>query len=76
MEGSHALLQVLKAMLEQLPPTAHPMDVLRTGCSALGCLEPEQDFDDQLRVADRLLAVFPSMLLYWYRYHTSRHRIN
>jgi 2-methylcitrate synthase len=59
----------LKAILEQLPASTHPMDVLRTGCSALGCLEPESRERDQLQVAHRLLAAFPSMLLYWYQFH-------
>src|SRR3989440_65161 len=46
----------LKTVLEQLPGNTHPMDVLRTGCSALGCLEPEGPGRDQHAVADRLLA--------------------
>jgi 2-methylcitrate synthase len=63
----------LKAVLEQLPATAHPMDVLRTGCSALGCLEPEGADRDALAVANRLLAAFPSMLLYWHHFaHAGR----
>lgn len=69
LQGLRALPRALKAVLERLPATAHPMDVLRTGCSALGCIEPERDFSEQHRVADRLLATFPGMLLYWYRYH-------
>ena len=59
----------LKTVLEQLPADTNPMDVLRTGCSALGCLEPEGPGRDQYQVADRLLATFPSMLLYWYQFH-------
>lgn len=63
----------LRIVLEQLPATAHPMDVLRTGCSALGCLEPESEDRGALVVANRLLAAFPSMLLYWYQFaHTGR----
>ncbi|MFW6341256.1 MAG: citrate/2-methylcitrate synthase, partial [Wenzhouxiangella sp.] len=58
----------LKEVLERIPASAHPMDVLRTGCSFLGNLEPETDFDQQQHVADRLLAAFPSMIGYWYRY--------
>jgi 2-methylcitrate synthase len=45
------------------------MDVMRTGCSALGCLEPEIDLGQQRDIANRLLALFPSMLLYWYQFH-------
>lgn len=66
----------LKTMLEQLPGEAHPMDVLRTGCSALGCLEPETSFGQQLEIAERLLAVFPSMLAYWHHFQTSGRRID
>jgi 2-methylcitrate synthase len=58
----------LREVLERVPAKTHPMDVLRTGCSFLGNLEPEGDFSNQVRVAERLLASFPSMLLYWYRY--------
>jgi len=58
----------VKTVLEQLPKDTHPMDVLRTGCSALGCIEPEGDASQQYVAADRLLAAFPSMLLYWYHY--------
>lgn len=69
------LPSALKAILEQLPPTTHPMDVLRTGCSALGCLEPEGPQRDQHQVANRLLAAFPSMLLYWHQFHRQGKRI-
>lgn len=58
----------MKQVLELIPATTHPMDVLRTGCSLLGTLEPESNFDQQLDIADRLLAVFPSIIGYWYRY--------
>lgn len=73
--GMRELPAELKSVLEQLPSSSHPMDVLRTGCSALGCLEPEDSFDHQFSIADRLLASFPSMLLYWYRYHRDGVRI-
>src|ERR1051325_7061586 len=65
----------LRTVLEQLPGTTHPMDVLRTGCSALGCIEPEGPRRDQHEVDDRLLAVFPSMLLYWHQFHRTGKRI-
>ena len=65
----------LKLVLEQIPASAHPMDVLRTGCSTLGCLEPEPDFSVQLDVADRLIAALPGMLLYWFHYAHSGKRI-
>ena len=54
--------------LQKIPKDAHPMDVLRTGCSMLGVLEPEANFNEQVPKTERLLACFPSMLLYWYRY--------
>src|SRR5688572_10380941 len=53
-------------ILERIPKDAHPMDVLRTGVSSLASFEPETDFSQQQRVATRLLASMPSMLLYWY----------
>ena len=58
----------LKAALRLIPKEAHPMDVMRTGCSVLGNLEPELSFDDQQDAADRLLATLPGMITYWYRY--------
>lgn len=62
------LPQALKEVLERIPREAHPMDVMRTGCSFLGNLETEQDFDQQHNVADRLLGAFPSIIGYWYRF--------
>jgi 2-methylcitrate synthase len=68
----------LKVALEQLPKTAHPMDVLRTGCSVLGTLEPEAEDHNAAgarRIADRLMASFGSMLLYWFHFANSGKRI-
>jgi len=67
---------MLRETLEKIPAETHPMDVLRTGCSVLGNVEPEGDFSHQGEVADRLLASFPSMLLYWHRFHTDGQRID
>jgi len=68
----------VKAVLEALPASAHPMDVMRTGVSALGCTLPEKD-DHNLagarEIADRLMASFGSMLLYWYHYSHNGKRI-
>jgi len=61
----------LKNLLRQLPASSHPMDVLRTTCSALGCFEAEGKANDQQQVSERLLAVFPSALLYWYHFQSS-----
>ena len=66
----------LKQVLEMIPADAHPMDVLRTGVSILGNIEPEGDFANQQHVADRLLACIPSMLLYWHRFQTDGTRID
>lgn len=60
----------VKQLLEMIPADAHPMDVLRSGVSFLGNVEPEGDFANQSNVADRLLACIPSMLLYWHLFHT------
>jgi 2-methylcitrate synthase len=65
----------LKTVLEQNPAAAHPMDVLRTGCSALGCLEPEVGHRDLHYVSNRILAVFPSILLYWHQFRQTGRRI-
>ncbi len=70
------LPSALREVLERIPASAHPMDVLRTGCSFLGNLEPESDFSQQQDVADRLLASFPSMITYWYRYSHDGVRID
>lgn len=59
----------LKAILEKIPATASMMDVLRTGCSALGTIEPETPETPPFHIADRLIAAFPSMLFYWYHFH-------
>lgn len=63
-------------VLETIPGDSHPMDVLRTGVSLLGNLEPEGDFSRQGDVAERLLACLPSMLLYWHRWHADAVRID
>ena len=76
LKGLRGLPDELKTLLEAIPATAHPMDVMRTGCSFLGNLEPEGGFENQLDVADRLLAVFPSIIIYWHRFHTDGLRID
>jgi len=66
----------LKTALEQLPPSAHPMDVMRTGVSVLGCVSPEKDDHNHpgaRDIADKLMASLGSMLLYWYHWsHNGR----
>jgi len=69
----------LKTALEQLPRAAHPMDVLRSGCSVLGTLEPEQakhPVEGARAIADRLMASFGSMLLYWHHFAHHGKRID
>ena len=67
------LPQALKEVLERIPKDAHPMDVMRTGCSMLGNLEQEDTsvlgvFPNQEDCVDRMLACFPSIICYWYRF--------
>ena len=62
------LPQALKQVLKLIPADAHPMDVMRTGCSFLGNLEPEVDFSEQNQAANRLLAAFPAIMCFWYKY--------
>jgi 2-methylcitrate synthase len=75
----------VRAVLEQIPAATHPMDVLRTACSMLGTVEPEglppagagpDSVAGARAIADRLLAAFPSMLLYWHHFATSGRRIS
>lgn len=73
--GLRTLPAGLAEILERLPAAAHPMDILRTGCSALGTMAPEGEGNDQLRVANRLIALFPAMLLTWYHHHAGGGRI-
>lgn len=74
--GLRDLPSALKTVLEQLPAGSNPMDVLRTSCSVLGNLEQENSGRDQFAIADRLLASFPSMLLYWHQFHRAGKRID
>jgi 2-methylcitrate synthase len=73
--SQRALPEALREVLERIPAETHPMDVLRTGCSMLGTLEPETDFSRQLGAAKRLIATLPSMLLYWHHFVTRGERI-
>ena len=70
------LPQELKDTLERIPASAHPMDVMRTGCSMLGNLEPEASFEQQDQVIERLLAVLPSIICYWYCFSHNGDRID
>lgn len=68
----------VREVLEQLPASTHPMDVLRTGVSALGTIEPEHDGHSAIgaqAIADRLISATPSMLCYWYHFANNGVRI-
>jgi 2-methylcitrate synthase len=75
LRAMRGLPEELRTILECLPASSHPMDVLRTGCSTLGTLEPETRERTQYEIADRLIACFPSMLLYWYLFHEKGERV-
>ncbi len=76
LRANRAIPEELCSALRDIPADAHPMDVLRTGCSMLGVLEPEKSFADQQRVALRMLGAFPSILLYWYRFKNGGTKID
>ena len=78
LKSLRGLPATVKATLEQIPASAHPMDVLRTGCSVLGTCEPEKEnhnINGARDIADRLMACFGSMLLYWHHYSRDKRRI-
>lgn len=69
----------VKTVLEAIPAAAHPMDVLRTGCSILGAVLPErEDHNDEgaRHIADHMVAIFPSILMYWYHFAHHGRRID
>src|SRR5882757_6580911 len=79
LKSLRGLPAVVRAALETLPAAAHPMDVLRTGCSVLGCVLPEKDDHNVAgarEIADQLIASFGSMLCYWYHYSHNGQRIH
>jgi 2-methylcitrate synthase len=78
LKSLRGLPQPVKQALEAIPANAHPMDVMRTGCSMLGTCEQEPETHDPLKtkdLIDRMLGCFGSMLMYWHHYTTSGHRI-
>ena len=70
------LPEEVKKVLEQIPPNSHPMDVMRTGCSILGCIETEANFSQEDDKIDRMLALFPSIITYWYKFSHENKKIN
>ena len=78
LKGMRGLPQTVRTVLEALPAATHPMDVLRTAVSALGCVSPEKESHDAAgarEITDRLLASLNSMLLYWHHYSLHGQRI-
>ena len=78
LKSLRGLPAAVKAALEQLPPSTHPMEVMRTGVSVLGCVKPEKDDHNHpgaRDIADKLMACMGSMLLYWYHYAYNGKRI-
>ncbi len=79
LKSLRGLPQSVKQALEALPPSSHPMDVMRTGCSVLGSCLPEKDdhpVAETRNILDRLMASFGSMLLYWYQFSVNGKRID
>ncbi len=76
LKSLRVLPKALKEVLERIPADAHPMDVMRTGCSMLGNLETETSFAQQDNTIDRLLATLPSIICYWYRFSNDGVRID
>ena len=79
LQSLRGLPEVAKNILKQIPALAHPMDVLRTYTSVLGTIIPEQEdhnLDGAKNIADKLLASYPSALLYWYHYSHSEKEID
>ncbi len=79
LKGLRGIPDAVKAILEQIPATAHPMDVMRTGVSALGCITPEggaHSEEGAKEIADKLIACLNSVLLYWYHFAHSGKRIS
>ena len=79
LKGLRGIPAPVRAVLEQLPPATHPMDVMRTGASALGCVLPEANDHNAAgarEIADHLVASFGSMLCYWYHFSHSSRRIH
>jgi 2-methylcitrate synthase len=71
-QAGRELPQGVKDVLKAIPASSHPMDVMRTATSALGCIEPEaEDFSDQYEKIIRLLGAFPSFLIYWHHWHVN-----
>ncbi|MGA8165018.1 MAG: citrate/2-methylcitrate synthase [Waddliaceae bacterium] len=76
LQALRELPSALKTILEVIPSDTNMMDVLRTGCSILGNLEPEKPGGDPCAIADRLIACMGSILLYWFQFHRTQHIVS
>lgn len=76
LKSKRSLPDALKRGLELIPADTPPMEVMRTGCSLLGNLEPETDFSQQHEAADRLLAALPGIMIYWWRFSQEGVRVD
>ena len=76
LQSMRGLPSEIRHMLEHIPASSHPMDVLRSVCSLLGCLEPETTQYKNEQIADRLLSMLPSALFYWVYYHKNGQRLD
>jgi 2-methylcitrate synthase len=79
LKNLRSLPAAVRTVLETLPASSHPMDVLRTGVSVLGCVLPEKEDHNAAGardIADQLIASLSSMLAYWYHFSHSGHRIH
>ena len=79
LKSMRGLPDAVKQSLEALPQSTHPMDVMRTGCSVLGCIETESEKpgeEEAKNIVDRLMACFGSILLYWYHFAFNGKRID
>lgn len=76
LQTSRTIPKPLKLVLEQIPASSSPMDVLRTGCSFLGHLYPETEQHSAQTIATHLIGIFPALLLYWYHYHFHKKSID
>lgn len=75
LKAKRELPLAVREILERIPKDAHPMDVMRTGCSALGTLDKEDSFDNQDDHIVNMLAKFPGIMAYWYHFHFNGERI-
>jgi 2-methylcitrate synthase len=74
-QNKRDLPQALKEVLERIPKDAHPMDVMRTATSFLGNIELETENNDQYKITERLLAIYPAALVYWWKFVHENKRI-